>query len=143
MSPDAYVLETTATTFSSQYAPVRTGATSPFELRGEVPRGQFHFLWPNTTINIAPGRANLSIGPVLPDGPESASRFLDYFFAPDVEASWIEQMLAWDEQVGEEDRVLVEPVQRGVSSGLLEHGRLISAEGLIRHFDELVTAALG
>ena len=52
-------------------------------------------------------------------------------------------MLAWDDQVGEEDRVLVERLQRGVRSGLLEHGRLNSAEGLIRHFDELVTAALG
>ena len=36
-------------------------------------RSQFHFLWPNTMINIFPGRANISIGPVLPAGPSGPS----------------------------------------------------------------------
>ena len=31
--------------------------------------GQFHLLYPNTGINVFPGPANLSIGPILPNGP--------------------------------------------------------------------------
>ena len=33
---------------------------------GPIERGQFHFLWPNITINVMPGQPNLSIGPVVP-----------------------------------------------------------------------------
>ena len=47
------------------------------------PVGQFHFIWPNTGINIFPGRLNLSIGPILPLAPDRTRRVLDYFFAAD------------------------------------------------------------
>src|SRR5438034_8572601 len=39
-------------------------------LDGEIPRGQFHFLWPNLGVNIFPGRPNISLGPVVPVSPE-------------------------------------------------------------------------
>lgn len=142
VSPDAYRLEESRW-FSSQYGPVREGWTGGFDPRGEVPRGQFHFLFPNVTINIAPGRPNLSIGPVLPDGPERTVRFLDYFFAPDADDGWIREMLAWDAQVGAEDAALVERVQRGVRSGVLEGGVLLpKSERLIAHFGRFVREAL-
>ena len=52
-------------------------------------------------------------------------------------------MLAFDEQVGAEDTVLVERVQRGVRSGALEHGRLLlESERLIAHFQRLLVDAL-
>ena len=108
-----------------------------------APEAHFHFLWPNLTINVGPGEPNLSIGPVLPDGPERTSRFLDYFFAPDADEDWIAEYLEWDDQVGREDTALVERVQRGVRSGLLESGRLLpDSERLIAHFDRLVRDAL-
>ena len=111
---------------------------------GEVIRSQFHFLWPNTMINIFPGRTNLSIGPVLPAGPERTERFLDYFFGPGVDRGWIEELLAFDGQVGAEDKVLVENVQRGVASGLIERGRLLpESERLIVDFQQRVRTALG
>ena len=70
-------------------------------------------------------------------------RFLDYFFAPDADEAWIAEYLAWDEQVGVEDTALVERVQRGLGSGLLDGGVLMpDSERLIAHFDGLVTAAL-
>src|SRR5207248_1770773 len=78
VSPDAYELAS-GDTFSSQFGPVR-GNGSGLDTAGEVKRSQFHFLWPNTMINIFPGRTNLSIGPLLPAGPERTDRFLDYFF---------------------------------------------------------------
>ena len=80
----------------------------------------------------------------MPLTPERTYRFLDYFFGPDVEAPWIDDLLAFDDQVGREDRALVEGVQRGVASGALEHGVLMShSEQLIAHFQALTATALG
>jgi len=142
VAPDAYRLEPGAT-FSSQFGPLRENGRAAYDAAGEVERGQFHFLWPNVGINVFPGRANLSIGPILPVAPARTDRFLDYFFAPDVGNDWIEELLAFDDQVGREDRALVEGVQRGVAAGVLERGRLLEdAEQLIVDFQRRVAEAL-
>ena len=64
-----------------------------------------------------PGRGNLSIGPIVPIGAERTYRFLDYFFLPDTDEQWIADYLELDNQVGAEDRVLVERVQVGHALG--------------------------
>jgi choline monooxygenase len=80
---------------------------------------------------------------MLPIGPERTARFLDYFFAPEVDQTWVEELLAFDNQVGKEDRGLVEGVQRGVRSGILSEGRLLSeSEQLVAHFQRLCMEAL-
>ena len=141
VSPDAYELEAHGLV-SSQFGPLRDGDRS-FAAGGEVARGQFHFVWPNLKLNVFPGRPNLSIGPVWPLGPERSGGFLDYFFAAGVEQAWVDELLAFDDQVGREDQELVASVQRGVRSGVLEHGRLMrSSEHLIEHFQRLVADAL-
>jgi carnitine monooxygenase subunit len=138
VSPESYLLSTDGR-LSTQHGPPRTVA--PTE---ELPRAQFHFLWPNLGINIFPGSPNFSIGPFVPLTPERTYRFLDYFFGPDVAPSWIEELIAFDNQVGQEDVALVEGVQRGVESGAVEHGVLMSqSEQLIAHFQALTAAALG
>ena len=142
VSVDAYVLEESRT-FSTQYGPVREAWKGDFDPRGPIARGQFHFLWPNLTLNIMPGHPNLSIGPIVPTGPETTTRFLDYFVGPEVEHEWIEEMLEFDDQVGAEDRVLVERVQKGLRGGGIEHGRLMGdSERLIAHFQGLLLDAL-
>jgi choline monooxygenase len=142
VSVDAYVLDESPT-FSTQVGPVREAWKGDFDPRGPVERGQFHFLWPNVTINIMPGHPNLSIGPVVPAGPEQTSRFLDYFVGPGVDEDWIRDLLEFDDQVGAEDTVLVERVQRGVRAGGVEHGRLmLDSERLIAHFQGLLLDAL-
>ena len=142
VSPDAYELAP-GDAFSSQFGPVR-GNGSGLDTAGEVKRSQFHFLWPNTMINIFPGRTNLSIGPLLPAGPERTDRFLHYFFGSETDAAWIDELLAFDAQVGVEDKMLVENVQRGVASGLIERGRLMpESERLIVDFQQRVQSALG
>jgi phenylpropionate dioxygenase-like ring-hydroxylating dioxygenase large terminal subunit len=141
VSPESYLLDA-GESFSTQLGPVRADGNG-YDTSGEVERSQFQFLWPNTMINIFPGRPNFSIGPVLPAGPTRTERFLDYFFAPDADEAWIEELVAFDSQVGAEDRVLVEGVQRGVSAEAIEHGRLMGeAERLIVHFQEQVVEAL-
>ena len=138
VSPENYVLSSEGR-LTTQHGPLRT--VTPAD---ELPRAQFHFLWPNLEINIFPGRPNISIGPSYPLAPERTYRLLDYFFGPEVEQAWIDDLLAFDNQVGDEDLALVEGVQRGMSSGALEHGVLMSrSEQLIAHFQALTAAALG
>src|SRR5437588_275496 len=126
--------------------PASVGACGPFLFVNpdpEAARSQFHFLWPNTMINIFPGRTNFSIGPVLPAGPERTERFLDYFFGSEAEEGWIQELLEVDGQVGAEDKVLVENVQRGVTTGLIERGRLLpESERLIVDFQQRIRSAL-
>jgi choline monooxygenase len=141
VSPESYTLEA-GEAFSTQLGPVRADGVG-YDTDGEVERSQFHFLWPNTMINIFPGRPNLSIGPVLPSGPARTDRFLDYFFAPDASDEWVEELLEFDGQVGAEDRVLVENVQRGTATGLVPSGRLLpESERLIADFQARVHEAL-
>ena len=132
VSPDSYRLESTGALVLSQFAPSKGD--------GE---GQFHFVWPNIRINVYPGPRNVSVGPMLPAGPERSRGYLDYFFAPDADEAWIEELMAFDRQVGAEDRVLVERVQRGVRSTLIEHGRLLpESEQLVARFQQLVRAVI-
>ncbi|MDQ3777573.1 MAG: aromatic ring-hydroxylating dioxygenase subunit alpha, partial [Actinomycetota bacterium] len=87
--------------------------------------GQFHLIWPNTGINVFPGRPNLSIGPIIPLAPDRTRRVLDYFFAPGEDAAWIRDLVELDDQVGREDTELVARVQRGVRAGALREGVLL------------------
>jgi phenylpropionate dioxygenase-like ring-hydroxylating dioxygenase large terminal subunit len=142
VSPDSYLLEAAGHRMS-QFGPPRPEPRATYQPTGEVERGQFHLLFPNTAINVMPGRPNISIGPIVPVGPSSTQRFLDYFVAPDGDDAWIAEMLAFDAEVGEEDTRLVERVQRGVESGLLEEGRLLpESERLVAHFQSLVVESL-
>jgi carnitine monooxygenase subunit len=104
---------------------------------------QFHFVWPNIRLNVYAGAPNLSVGPLVPAGPERSTGFLDYFFAPDADAGWVDELLEFDRRVGAEDRALVERVQQGVRSGLVAEGRLLGeSEQLVARFQELVAGAL-
>jgi len=142
VSPDAYLLETGAWRMT-QHGPPRPEPRGSYDPAGEVERGQFHLLFPGTVVNVMPGRPNLSIGPIVPLAPERTYRFLDYFVAPDADDAWVEEALAFDTQVSAEDKVLVERVQEGVRSGLIEGGRLLPhSEQLVAHFQSLVVEAL-
>jgi len=143
VSQDAYSLAVNGRV-ASQFGPPRNGGGGVYDAVGGVDRGQFHLLFPSTVVNVMPGRQNLSIGPIVPRGPERTYRFLDYFVGPDVDEQWLADYLALDEQVGAEDRALVEGVQRGIASGGLESGVLLpESEKLIAHFQALVVEALG
>jgi len=142
VAPAAYLLAEHPT-FSSQYGPPKNGGGGVYDAVGEVGRGQFHLLFPGTTVNVMPGRGNLSIGPVIPLGAERTHRFLDYFFLPETDEQWISEFFELDGQVGAEDRMLVERVQVGMRSGLVDDGYLLpESERLIAHFERLLVEAL-
>jgi phenylpropionate dioxygenase-like ring-hydroxylating dioxygenase large terminal subunit len=147
VNPDTYRLQVHPT-FSSQIGPVRASALAgngkaPYTPRGEVEHSQYHFLFPATTVNIAPGIANVSLERWLPDGPKRTVEVTDYYFGPDASTEEIEELMAWDTQVGEEDVSLVESVQRGLDSGTVPQGRLmVESEQLIVNFQRRVRDAL-
>ena len=132
VDPDEYRLEPIAEHVLSQFAHSRR--------EGEA---QFHFVWPNLRLNAYAGTPNLSIGPLLPAGSERSTGYLDYFFAQEADPAWVEDLLEFDRQVGAEDRVLVERVQKGVRSGIVAEGQLLGeSEQLVARFQELVTDAV-
>ncbi len=132
VDPDAYVLEGDGPVWS-QYGRARDGS-------GEC---VFHLVWPALKINVYPGFPNLSIGPVWPEATGRTTGFLDYFFAPDADEAVCRELIAFDDQVGREDTALVESVQRGVGTGLVERGRLMpDSERLIAGFQRRVSQTL-
>jgi len=131
-NPDRYLLEAHEGVWS-QFGKAKDGT-------GDC---QFHLVWPSLKINVFPGFANVSIGPVWPAGTERTEGFLDYFFGSDASEQEISDLIALDNEVGREDAALVESVQRGVRSGAIERGRLLlDSEQLIRGFQNRVFAAL-
>ena len=142
VAPDVYSLEARPGLLS-QFGPPRNGGGGVYDADGEIARGQFHFLFPNTTINVMPGKPNLSIGPIIPHAPGRTYRYLDYFFGAEVDDEWIADYIALDDQVGAEDRVLVERVHAGMAAGAVEHGVLLArSEQLLAEFQSLLTDAL-
>jgi choline monooxygenase len=132
--PERYRLASRPT-FASHHVRSRGGPTAV--------QGQFHMVWPAIKVNVMPGRPNLSIGPLLPTAADRTDGYLDYFFAPGEDPEWIEDFLALDFQVGAEDQVLVESVQRGMASGAFDRGRLLlPSEELIAEFQRWVAARL-
>ena len=132
VDPDSYVLEGDGPRWS-QYGRARAGDG----------RCEFHLVWPALKVNVYPGFTNLSIGPIWPESAGRTVGFLDYFFGSDVDPAAARELIEFDDQVGREDTALVESVQRGVASGLVERGRLLpESERLIAGFQRKVAQAL-
>jgi choline monooxygenase len=147
VAPDAYQLLVDGRV-ATQVAP-RHGdageraAGGGYDGSGTVERGEFHFVFPNLVAYVAPGRPVLAIGPVVPRAIDRTWRSLDYLAAPGVDEAWLTQLLAWDDQVGEEDQVLVEAVQAGMAaSRVVERGVLLPrSEQLVGWFADHVRRA--
>jgi phenylpropionate dioxygenase-like ring-hydroxylating dioxygenase large terminal subunit len=123
---------------SSQVGPLREEA-----LEGDMRQSQYHFIWPNTTINISPGPQNVSIERWVPLSTRSIVEATDYFFGEGVSAERIEELIEFDNQVATEDVSLVESVQRGLDSRAVLQGRLMpQSEQLVAAFQRRVHDAL-
>jgi len=117
--PDAYELHEHER-FSFQVGPPREGRPpGSFIDAGEIPRAQWHWAWPNLTVNVEPGAQNLSIDAWFPAGPHRTEGVTDYFFGADVPEALAEEVMAFSRQVGEEDALLVASVQRGLASAMV------------------------
>lgn len=116
--------------------------TSPLD-RGNRIYGEgaalYYWLYPNTMLNILPGR--LQTNRVLPLGPGRCRVEFDYFYAAgedDVRAG----DAGFSDLVQQEDIAICEAVQSGLASGSYVAGRLNpTREQGVRHFHELLRAA--
>ena len=146
VDPDQYLLSN-GTWFSSQFGPVAVqrpnGRPLPYEPEGEVRASQFHFGWPNWTLNTLPGPPNVRMLVFEPMGPERTKTYLDSYWGPGTPDDLIEEMDAFSTEVGQEDTDLVASVHLGLKSGMIPQGRLLlDAEHLLQHFQLLVYDAL-
>jgi phenylpropionate dioxygenase-like ring-hydroxylating dioxygenase large terminal subunit len=146
VDPDTYRLTTERWT-SSQYGPVNdpgaNGKELPYDLGGEIQASQFHFVWPNWTLNTLPGPPNLRVLVFRPLDPDRTVSWVDGFWAPGTSDEVIDEINAFGNVVGTEDVDLVQSVHRGLKSGMVPQGRLLlDSELLIQHFQLLVHDAL-
>lgn len=146
--PDIYTLACHGW-FSSQSGPVRQTALDGrskvrlYDVAGAVAQSQYHFLWPNLTININPGFPNLSVDVWIPDGPNATKGFSEQYFGPGVSEDFARDLTAFNKQVAEEDDRLTDSVQRGLLGGLPERGRfLTTSEHLVIHFQKMIVKAV-
>lgn len=112
--------------------------------------GAFWWLWPTTTINIAPGRSNMAMFYLKPLGPERTLEIVDYYY---LDKTLDEQQQARIDYANDilqvEDNTLCESVQRGLRSRGYTQGRFIVdrdrtqiSEHAVHHFHQLVASAL-
>lgn len=133
----SYVTET-AEWYSYQYSPLESAS----DLYGSG-EALYYFLYPNTMLNILPGR--LQTNRVLPLGVDRCRVEFDFYYAPDAsEAAQARRAadIAFSDEVQAEDVTICEDVQRGLASGSYEAGRLNPLrENAVHHFHELLRRA--
>jgi len=143
VDPDSYRLTTSRWT-SSQFGPVtERDKDLPYEPVGEIRASQFHYVWPNWTLNTFPGPAHVRVLVFHPLDSERTATFVDGFWAPGTSAEAIREITEFGGVVGAEDVALVESVHRGLRSNAIEQGRLLlDSEHLLQHFQLLVHDAV-
>ena len=133
----SYVTET-ADWYSFQWSPLESGD-------GLYGNGDalYYWLWPNTMLNILPGR--LQTNRVVPLGTDRCRVEFDFYYAPDDSEAGEARRAAdrsFSDVVQDEDIAICEAVQRGLASGSYEAGRLNPLrENAVHHFHELVRGA--
>jgi phenylpropionate dioxygenase-like ring-hydroxylating dioxygenase large terminal subunit len=147
VDPDAYALASSGYV-STQKGPVRASIlegkkAAPYDPTGDIKRNTSVFMFPNFTVDIIPGPPNMLGGSWIPIDERRTLGIYDYFFGEDIDPKTIDEMIAFNEQVGLEDNGLVESVHHGLESGMVEHGRLLpTSEHLIQHFQRLIYSYL-
>jgi len=122
--------------WSLQHTPVTAGDAA----YGEGPMF-YYFLWPNTMLNILPGR--LQSNRVVPDGPGRCRVEFDYYYTPEARHRAAAD-IAFTDTVQAEDAAICAAVQRNLLSGGYVAGRLSPRrEAGVWHFHELLRAAYG
>ena len=140
--------------YSAQCAAApRTTSSKAFSFEpGDVDFGYAgFFVWPNMTIWIYPGEANLSVLQMNPTAPAKTLEYQDWFTPGGVLTSQLKEAADYQKDVLQpEDIGLCESVQRGLYSKGYNQGRFIVDKGktelsehAVHHFQTMVMEALG
>lgn len=79
----------------------------------------YYHLWPNTMLNILPGR--MQVNSVIPTGPRKTSVLFDSYYEGD--GTLLEADTAYSDGIQREDQMICEHVQRGLESRGYDRGR--------------------
>lgn len=134
----SYIVET-APWHSLQYSPLESG-------EGLYGSGEalYYLVWPNTLLNVLPGR--LQTNRVLPLAAGRCRVTFEYYYPPDADPAGLAERHARDhafsDLVQRQDVDMCEIVQRNLASGSYTAGRLNpKREDAVHHFQELLRAA--
>jgi choline monooxygenase len=142
---------------SIQAAPIRPAATVKQRPGPAAPLGpityaeaesghgldyaRFHWIFPTQFVSVWPGPlGSFTISRLLPVAPDR-TRWISYrFWSRGISQEVRQEITAWLTQVGEEDFVIMDGVQRGVRSGAWSKGRFqlgdtMTGEHAAQHFD--------
>jgi choline monooxygenase len=107
---------------------------------GAVNAGRWLFRWPNLALNLYPNA--MVVERIEPIGPHATRIVYNYFFA-DLDDPGNDDVIRISKTVIEEDRAIVEAVQRNLDAGVYESGRLSPRhEAGVQQFQRLVRDAL-
>ncbi len=140
--------------YSSQCAAApRTTNSNAFSFEpGDVDFGYAgFFVWPNFTIWIYPGEANLSVLQMNPAEPARTTEYQDWFTPGGQLSPQLKEAADYQKDVLQpEDIGLCESVQRGLNSKgynqgrfIVDHGKTELSEHAVHHFQTMVAGALG
>ena len=116
--------------YCRHHAPRRDGGAS---------EGRWLFRWPNLAMNIYGTAMNIEV--IVPTGPESCTVLYNHFFL-DPHAADVDEVIAFSDVVMEQDRRMVEIVQRNLAGGSYGGGVLSPRhENGVRQFQDLVRNA--
>lgn len=111
---------------------------SPVEDSGPYGGGEglYFFIYPNIMLNFMPGR--IQTNRVVPTSLTTCDVEFDFYYVPGAESRAAEDR-AFTDQIQEEDRMICEHVQKGLTSGVYEAGRLSpKRESGVWHFQNLL-----
>lgn len=101
-------------------------------------------LWPTAMIALSTHPMAMQVLCTYPIDAGHTREIIDYYFAEDATDDQIREYKELSDLVQREDVILCESVQRGLASGVIEHGTLmLSREQGIQHFQRLVHRFLG
>ncbi len=137
---DAGAYRTDAGAWHVLQASVLDPTQGPYGRAGDANEALYWWLWPNTMLNVLPGR--LQTNRVIPLDAQHCRVEFDYYYPAGVDPLTATRDREFADQVQAEDSALCEAVQRGLASGSYDSGPLNPAQeaGLFR-FHELLRAA--
>ena len=109
------------------------------------------YLWPNLTLSVFPGEANIAVLQMIPDGAGGTHEIMDWLLpAPEPSTQLADAIRYFDQVLQPEDIGLCESVQRGLHSRGYNQGRFVVdaerselSEHAVHHFQKMVVDALG
>lgn len=132
--------------YSKQHAPIRDLQAGEARDRRYVRSGEgednalYYWIFPNVMLNVY--QDNTSINIIIPLGHDKTLTLFEWYFeAPGTGAGWqsMQQIIAFSDEIQQEDIELCEWVQRGLQSNAYDRGRFsVLRENGVHHFQSLV-----